>query len=255
MKKLLFAITLLSRTAVFASAQSKKDQIEGLTRIVDSLEQTIQVLVSESVDQQLNLGAEIKLLESQLGECSQEKAALKQKLASEQSMSNQQKSDNEKLRKEIVALNDSLKRYQLTITELHQKPITMVSSAYEIIRKKWGYFLELFEGSIDLQNISQNQVVEFCDDDRCVKFLITEKYLIASYRVHEVSDLETIIIRLSDGKNLVKENEGNFFITQYNDLQKILTLEGEGFDDNGHYFRSGIFDLNSEVLNLDSKKY
>ena len=88
-----------------------------------------------------------------------------------------------------------------------------------------------------------------------MKFFYTDVYFIASYRVNEVVESETVIIRIADGKNIVKENEKGFFIESLDMVSGVLKVEMEGNDSEGRFSRTGIFDLNTALLKLGAKMY
>jgi type I restriction enzyme R subunit len=91
-----------------SNAQSKRDQIENLNQIVDSLESTIEVLISESVDQQLSLGAEIKSLSSQIEECERKQRQKQAKLEASVNSVDHLTLENAGLKLKLIALQDSL---------------------------------------------------------------------------------------------------------------------------------------------------
>ena len=238
-----------------ANAQSKRDQIESLNHTVNSLKSTIEVLISESVDQQLSLGAEIKSLKTQMDDCELQQKQKQLRLEASVKSVDQLTLENTGLKLQLTALQDSLRNCQVAISDNEKGSAALANNAYKGIRNKWDYFLEAFGDSISLSKLRKNELNVFCNEERCVKFFYTNIYFIASYRVNEVVESETVIIRIADGKNIVRDDEKGFFMDSFDMLSGVLKVEMEGYDSEGRYSRAGIFDSNTEILKLGSKQY
>ena len=118
-----------------SNAQSKRDQIENLNHIVDSLESTIEVLISESVDQQLSLGAEIKSLNSQMEECERQQKQNQAKLDASAKSVDQLTLENAGLKLKLITLQDSLRNCQVV---KKQSPNDFIPEGYVVFETMYG---------------------------------------------------------------------------------------------------------------------
>ena len=118
-----------------ANAQSKRDQIESLNHTVDSLKSTIEVLISESVDQQLSLGAEIKSLESQIEDCERQQKQKQAKLDASVNSVDELTLENASLKLKLNTLQDSLRNCQVVEK---QNPTYFIPGGYVVFDTKYG---------------------------------------------------------------------------------------------------------------------
>lgn len=133
--KSILALCMLMFLCATSNAQSKRDQIENLNQIVDSLESTIEVLISESVDQQLSLGAEIKSLSSQIEECERQQRQKQAKLEASVNSVDHLTLENAGLKLKLIALQDSLRNCQVV---KKQSPNDFIPEGYVVFDTKYG---------------------------------------------------------------------------------------------------------------------
>lgn len=117
------------------NAQSKRDQIENLNHIVDSLKSTLEVLISESVDQQLSLGSEIKSLKSQMDDCERLHKQMQAKLDASAKSVDQLTLENAGLKLKLITLQDSLRNCQVV---KKQSPNDFIPEGYVVFDTKYG---------------------------------------------------------------------------------------------------------------------
>jgi hypothetical protein len=118
-----------------ANAQSKRVQIESLNHTVDSLKSAIEVLISESVDQQLSLGAEIKSLKTQIDDCELQQKQKQLRLEASVKSVDQLTLENTSLKLKLTALQDSLRNCQVVEK---QSPTYFIPEGYVVFDTKYG---------------------------------------------------------------------------------------------------------------------
>jgi hypothetical protein len=140
------------------NAQSKRDQIESLNHTVDSLKSNIEVLISESVDQQLSLGAEIKSLESQMEDCERQQKQKQAKLDASVKSLDELTLENTGLKLELATLQDSLRNCQVV---KKQSPTDFIPEGYVVFETKYGDLNK--DGSNDcvliIKGTDNNQII------------------------------------------------------------------------------------------------
>jgi hypothetical protein len=140
------------------NAQSKRDQIESLNHVIDSLKSTLEVLISESVDQQLSLGAEIKSLKSQMEDCERQQKQKQAKLDAYVKSLDELTLENTGLKLELATLQDSLRNCQVV---KKQSPTDFIPEGYVVFETKYGDLNK--DGSNDcvliIKGTDNNQII------------------------------------------------------------------------------------------------
>jgi hypothetical protein len=254
MKKIIL-VALSVSFSLLIQAQTKREQIDKLSFSADSLQRVIDSLVVDAEKQKASRNAEVAMLNAQIADCERQKNENQKEINALENANSKLRSENTKLNFDLIALRDSLSISKQMLGNAIQERSCLVNAAYQMVIDRWGYFLGDFGDLVSLNNLKKNDLTTFSNEDRIVNFILTDSHLMASYRINGVSESESIIIRISDGKNAVNEGEKNLFIESFNlDLGKVK-MEMEGQDANGHYWRSGTFDMKSDVLQLEAKHY
>ncbi len=251
MKKFYF-VFWLSLVVSNLAAQSKKEVIETLTFKIDSLNNVLSSLRIES-------NSEIESKEEEIVALSSEIAKLKSETLQQEFFIDSLKQMNLELVDRIQIANGQIKMLNDSISEL-KKVITSdkvlvsgrVANAFDKVKSKWSYFMNAYsvEECVILDSLNR-----ICDDERCVSFLLTNNFLIVSYEVKEVAECDTQIINLDSGKEVLNEGENNIYVEVYDKENHILLISSQGYDNNGHFWQEGTFNLGDNSIFLGRKSY
>jgi hypothetical protein len=102
--------------------------------------------------------------------------------------------------------------------------------------------------------VIKNSFKETCGDDTCVSFVLTEQFLVISYRTG-IHDMGTHIIDLNSGKNIIDEEDSYVYVNDFDIKKSILKIDTNGLDENGRYFKNGTYNLKTKVCQLGEKEY
>jgi hypothetical protein len=117
-------------------------------------------------------------------------------------------------------------------------------------KAKWDFFNDFS----DLKYLILDSLNKICNNGFCVSFLLTDDFLIVSYRVDDALGNGTQIIDLKSNEDLLNNIKNNVYVDEYDKIKNILLVSSDGHDQNGHYWQSGTFNLETKILKLGPKE-
>lgn len=251
MKKF-YLVLLLSLVLSNLAAQSKKEVIETLTFNIDSLNIVISKLKQgHSAELETN-ETQIESLRASLVRLETDKLQQDSRLDSLQKLNMALSLENQIALSQISVLSDSLFVLKKRTSDKSMVLSENLTQALGKVKSEWSYFMDDFSVENCLLLDSLNKI---CNEDRCISFLLTESFLVVSYRVKEVAELGTQIIELSSNQELLKEKKNSIYVEGYDKKNKVLLISSEGYDDNGHFWQKGTWDSKTKALLLGSKEH
>jgi hypothetical protein len=251
MKKF-YLVLLLSLVLSNLAAQSKKEVIETLTFNIDSLNIVISKLRLGYITELESKESRISALKAEIVQLESDKLLYENYIDSLQKLNLELLDKNQLANSQILVLNDSLSALKKATNHESIVISDNIIQALDKVKSEWSYFMNDFGGERYLLLDSLNKI---CDDDRCVSFLLTDSFLIVSYRVLEVTELGTQIIELSSNLELLKEEMDGTYVEEYDKQKKILVISHEGYDSNGHFWQEGSCNLEKKTVFLGKKTY
>ena len=120
------------------------------------------------------------------------------------------------------------------------------------VKSKWNYFMDDFS---DVKYLVRDSLNKICNDDRCVSFLLTDGFLVATYKVNTLVEFDTQIIDLISNQNIIGSIKNKIYVESFDKEKNILIISSEGYDENGRYWQNGTWDFENKKLNLMTKEY
>lgn len=254
-------------------AQSKKEEIVLLNNRIDSLT-TVFNLEKKSLQEELNktkedfktqknqLQDEAKALTNNLNQTKTELDKLKQSLTLLESQSNQLKLSKTKdslaltqeinrLKEATKKLSDSLQLNKVEFSNWVERNLSMKIPKIEPFFKintnlsseitnelKEDYWLGTY--SLNEIKINENGVhFNLSDDDYSKYMFINSEFLIVSYHLTAGSDGNSIFINM---KNMTSKFLEGYFIKSF-ESENIVNVEKDYYDNKGHVWETGTYDL------------
>ncbi len=152
--------------------------------------------------------------------------------------------------------NVSAEEKELELKEQELKPggneTANVKAGLKKVKTKWDYFMDEFA---DVKYIANDSLNKICNDERCVSFLLTNSFLVVTYRVNEVVEFDTQIIDLISNQDLLSSSKSKIYVEGFNKEKNILIISSEGYDSNGRFFRNGTWSFKDKTVKLGKKEY
>ena len=228
MKKIILLIIILLFGSHIASAQSKKEVIQTLNMRVDSFK--IELFNNEMLYKEhlALLAKKNDSLLAQLPDLKINISNLKDELSLVKKENIEQKIINSNLKQELKIASDSIVKINKSIADrLNNTASKDISAALSKANEKWAYFFGDFANPKYLILDSLNKV---CNADRCVSFLMTNEFLLLSYKINEVVEFDTQIIDLKTNQDLLSNTKIKIYVEDYNKKQGVLKISTEGYD-------------------------
>ena len=273
---------LLIFSPLILVAQSKKEEIVILNNRIDSLT-TVFNLEKKSLQEELNktkedfkteknqLQVEAKTLTNNLNQTKAELDKLKQSLALVESQSNQLKLNKTKdsliltqeinrLKEATKKLSDSLQFNKVEFSNWVERNLSMKIPKIEPIFKintnlsseitnelKEDFWLGTY--SLNEIKINENGVhLNLSDDDYSKYLFINSEFLIVSYHLSAGSDGNSIFINM---KNMTSKFLEGYFIKSF-ESENIVNVEKDYYDNKGHVWETGTYDLKTGKYTMES---
>lgn len=263
-------------------AQSKKEEIVLLNNRIDSLT-TVFNLEKKSHQEELNktkedfkteknqLQDEAKALTNNLNQTKTELDKLKLSLTLLESQSNQLKLGKTKdslaltqeinrLKEATKKLSDSLQLNKVEFSNWVERNLSMIIPKIEPSFKinanlsseitnelKEDYWLGTY--SLNEIKINENGVhFNLSDDDYSKYMFINSEFLIVSYHLTAGSDGNSIFINM---KNMTSKFLEGYFIKSF-ESENIVNVEKDYYDNKGHVWETGTYDLKTGKYTMES---
>jgi hypothetical protein len=248
--KILLLAFILCTSSAFG--QSKKEIIETLNIRIDSLNMEIKKRDIKHEQEVISNSKYNETLLSQIRKHENDIQLSKILIDSIQNINNQLIENNLKLRKELVTLKDSISK--LISNNLSSIDIEKanVAAGLSKVKSKWDYFMAEFA---DVKYIIKDSLNKICNDDRCVSFLLTNSFLVVTYRINEVVEFDTQIIDLNSNQDLLSSSKSKIYVEGFDKEKNILQISSEGYDSSGRYWQYGTWSFNEKTIKLGKKEY
>jgi hypothetical protein len=252
---LLFTILFFSLNIV---GQSKKEIIETLKTRIDSLHSEIKNRDSNFEKAQAVANSNIEAMLKSISKLEQDITLLKGQLDVAQKNNDKLLENNMQLNNRLAVLKDSVTFLQNNLaakaslssdSDFDKK----VKAAFDKIKNK-EYTNNMFDSISVEKDIIKDSFNEICDEG-CVSFVLTDKFLVMSYRIQDVVDCGTSIIDLSSGNDLLENSKTNIYVDGYEKDKSILNISSEGYDNNGRFSKKGTYNLKTKVCQFGKKEY
>ena len=251
MKKtsILLILTFVSYSIL---AQSKKEIIGSLKITIDSLISEINKLeVKRNIEVDLNNKNKESLM-AQIAKLEHDIQSGKKQFDSIQKYNIQLSKNNQIVKKEIKALNDSISILNRQSKSSAENDTVNAALAFGKAKSKWKYFMEDFSDAKYLHKDSLNKI---CNDDRCVSFLLTNGFLVLTYRINEVVEFDTQIFDLRTVQDLLINSKSKIYVDAFDKIKNVLLISTEGYDSNGRYSQNGTWSFKDKNILLSKKVY
>jgi predicted RNase H-like nuclease (RuvC/YqgF family) len=269
MKKtlILFALLLLNFNLF---SQSKKEIIQTLNIRIDSLklEITNRDIKFEKEKATSNSNRELMLLnisklENTLVDLNAQIDSAKKNNEKLQEINEQLQESINQLNNKLLVLNDSIvvmKKENFSLSNKLAQNITQ-SSNYDFIKKAKVAFEKVKSendyifGEYTFEKVvKKDSFKQICGTVTCVCFVLTEQFLVMSYR-SGIADVGTYVIDLFSGNNIMTDEDSYVAVNSFDKANSILNIEKSGIDDNGRYLINGTYNLKTKILQLGKKEY
>lgn len=258
MKKavLLFTFLLLSLNIV---AQSKKEIIETLKIRIDSLHSEIKNRDSNFEKAQAAANSNIEAMLKSISKLEQDITLLKGQLDVAQKNNDKLLENNMQLNNRLAVLKDSVTFLQNNLaakaslssdSDFDKK----VKAAFDKIKNK-EYTNNMFDSISVEKDIIKDSFNQFCNDDGCVSYVLTDQFLVMSYRVSGAADMGTYIMDLNSGKNIIHDYDRYIYVTGFDKQKNVLKIETDNLDNIGRYWKKGTYNLKTKICQLGKKEY
>ncbi len=245
-KILLFTIILFTSN-IFG--QSKKEIIESLSIRIDSLNMEIKKRDVKYDQELINNNNSIESLSTKIKKLEINIQTVKLEFDSLLNTNNYLKENIDKLQIELVILKDSINKLN---NKLSVNENINLSAGFRKVKSKWEYFMTDFA---DEKYIVKDSLNKICNDERCVSFLLIDKFLIVSYKINETIEFDTQIIDLISNQDLLSTSKIKIYLEGFDKIKNILLISSEGYDSNGRYWQNGTWSLNEKILKIGKKEY
>jgi hypothetical protein len=191
-----------------------------------------------------------------------------------QNLNDQLREENRRCQTELEFLIDSIQKLNDQLQEENRRCGTEVKLLIDSISHLNNEILNSINSSewISLLNQvrsefffiddfpEQNELVvdslyNFCNEDKCARFLLTRGFLVASYVASFGNDFGTMIIDLHSREDLMSDPEIGFYVYGFEKEKNILFIEKSGYDDDGRWWRSGTWSFDERIARLGEKEY
>jgi hypothetical protein len=253
MKKIILLNIVLLFCRHIASAQSKKEIIQTLNMRVDSFK--IELFNNEMLYREhlTLLAKKNDSVAVQLSDLKIRISSLKDEISLAKKENMEQKLIISNLKDELKYAADSILKLNRLIAEFGNIAESKdISAALIKANEKWSYFFGDFANSKFLILDSLHMV---CNEQRCVSYLLTNKFLLISYKIIDVTEFDTQIIDLKTNQDLLSNTKIKIHVEDYNKKQGVLKISTEGYDKSGHYWQDGVWLINDRSLQLGNKTY
>jgi cell division protein FtsB len=248
--KILLLTFIISTSSVIA--QSKKEIIEILNTRIDSLNIEIKKRDVKYEQEAISYSKNNQTLTSQIKDLEDNLKSAKMDIDSIQKINIQLNEKNLNLSKELGTLKDSIYIFHSTLSSISANKTDNVAAGLGKIKSKWDYFMDEFT---DVKYIVKDSLNKICNDERCVSFLLTNGFLVATYRINEVVEFDTQIIDLVSNQDLLSSSKSKIYVDGFDKEKNILLISSEGYDNNGRYWQYGTWGFNNKTLKLGKKEY
>jgi regulator of replication initiation timing len=258
MKKaiLLFTFLLFSLQIV---AQSKKEIIETLKIRIDSLHSEIKNRDINFEKAQALANSNKEALQLTISKLEQDIAFLKGQLDVTQKTNDKLVENNTQLTIRVAELKDSISFIQQNIEAQEAQPIysdfdRKVKAAFDSVNN-YEYTNNVFDNISVENDIIKDSFNQSCNDDGCISYVLTDQFLVMSYRVSGAADMGTFVIELNSGKNMINVNDRYIYVNGFDKEKNILKIETDNLDNIGRYWKKGTYNLKTKVCQLGKKEY
>lgn len=258
MKKaiLLFTFLLFSLQIV---AQSKKEIIETLKIRIDSLHSEIKNRDINFEKAQAQANSNKEALQLTISKLEQDIAFLKGQLDVTQKTNDKLVENNTQLTIRVAELKDSISSIQQNIEAQEAQPIysdfdRKVKAAFDSVNN-YEYTNNVFDNISVENDIIKDSFNQSCNDDGCISYVLTDQFLVMSYRVSGAADMGTFVIELNSGKNMINVNDRYIYVNGFDKEKNILKIETDNLDNIGRYWKKGTYNLKTKVCQLGKKEY
>lgn len=258
MKKtiLLFTFLLFSLNII---AQSKKEIIETLKTRIDSLHAEIKNRdINFEKAQALAYSNKEAMLKS-ISKLEQDITLLKGQLDVAQKNNDKLLENNMQLNNRVVVLKDSVTILQNNLAANESSSTDSdfdkkVKAAFENIKNE-EYTNNRFDSISVEKDIIKDSFNHVCNDYGCVSYVLTDQFLVMSYRVSGAADMGTYIIDLNSGKNIIHNNDRYIYVNGFDKQKNVLKIETDNLDNIGRYWKKGTYNLKTKICQLGKKEY
>ena len=126
-------------------------------------------------------------------------------------------------------INNNLENQKQVLKLSSDNYYKKAKEAFEKIKSDMDY---IFSEYTFEKVVIKNSFKEICGDDTCVSFVLTEQFLVTSYRSGN-ADMGTQIIDLNSGKNIIDEEDSYVYVNDFDIEKRILKIDTNGLDENG----------------------
>lgn len=258
MKKaiLLFTFLLFSLNIV---AQSKKEIIETLKIRIDSLHSEIKNRDINFEKAQALANSNKDALQLTISKLEQDIAFLKGQLDVTQKTNDKLVENNTQLTIRVAELKDSISSIQQNIEAQEAQPIysdfdRKVKAAFDSVNN-YEYTNNVFDNISVENDIIKDSFNQSCNDYVCISYVLTDQFLVMSYRVSGAADMGTFVIDLNSGKNMINVNDRYIYVNGFDKEKNVLKIETDNLDNIGRYWKKGTYNLKTKVCQLGKKEY
>lgn len=150
----------------------------------------------------------------------------------------------------VSSIDFNINGKSINIPIVAPKEINKIPNALAKINQKWDYFFKEFS---DKKYLIKDSIINKCNDERCVMFLLTDNYLIVSYKLKEVTEFDTQIIDFNSNEDILGSVKDHLSLDGYDKEKNILQISTEGYDKKGRFFQTGQWDISNRSLKLNIK--
>jgi hypothetical protein len=114
------------------------------------------------------------------------------------------------------------------------------------------FYMDVF---FDENEIIEDSIFMLKDEHRNASLLITNGFLVASYRMTFGAEEGTKIIDLKSKVDLLEKTVNGFYVYGFDSKKQTLFLEDSGYDDNGRFWRAGQWSFLNRKAEFGKKTY
>ncbi|WP_353076903.1 hypothetical protein [Flavobacterium sp.] len=258
MKKaiLLFTFLLFSLQIV---AQSKKEIIETLKIRIDSLHSEIKNRDINFEKAQAATESNKEAIQQTISKLEQDIAYLKGQMDVIKKNGDKLLEKNMQLINTVAVLKDSISVLQnnlaangssSTDSDFNRK----AKAAFDSVNND-EYTNNVFDNISVENDIIKDSFNQVCNDEGCVSYVLTDQFLVMSYRVSGAADMGTYIIDLNSGKNIIHDYDRYIYVTGFDKQKNVLKIETDNLDNIGRYWKKGTYNLKTKICQLGKKEY
>jgi uncharacterized protein YoxC len=253
---LLFTFLLLSLNIV---AQSKKEIIETLKLRIDSLHSEIKNRDSNFEKAQAEANSNKEAMQLAISKLEKDIAFLKGQMDVIKRNGDKLLENNNQLNNRVAVLKDSITFLQNNLAAKMSLSSDSnfdkkVKAAFDTVNND-EYTNNVFDNISVENDIIKDSFNQVCNDDGCVSYVLTDQFLVMSYRVSGAADMGTYIMDLNSGKNIIHDYDRYIYVTGFDKQKNVLKIETDNLDNIGRYWKKGTYNLKTKICQLGKKEY